>query len=853
MHTTFNLDHVLCRQDLQNKTIAELCKLTLVYEDTAFSRSAYLIPSKKGLLLDRQQATEYFQEHTKQTYLILKYGDLTTGNTFQYVENYPNYSIITFLLDDGRGYLRSIGSIRCDITGYNNFKVSLAKTCIDPTQNSITPVATRHDSGITFELIFSGEELIGKKSRQVRNWGYSYGEYTTRSVTDFICLGNAYHLFNTRQRVPDVLKYCLNIVNDSRIYQEFRYDSINLKVGMPGQEELSLPVKARYALVRDSVTRRNYYGNRSDQLKSDETCDVELSAETIARVTEDIRQMLFDRMKTNSEDTENNHRYSNNDNIISIDIMVIGDPMPGHRRPTYHILRGASNAGYVDVVEFCRGELQMKDMQPVNCYCLFRDTMKYEHVTDRIYSNIKSSFFRQGEIQVDPITLGVWSEEKAIIPTLLKSLAQYTRSYPTSNEVMTFNRAKFGSLFMEHLIKAGKKSLAFQLCSKINASADVMGDNCDSLSSILPGCNPTGTSLMETLGMSKPWCNKLWDVNDIILKNNEYRSSRYSYRRRNRYSDCSEALASFLCAYNIVRSVLNHCAGSTSLSKDSEAYIDDVMLLESQGLSTIDCQNGDSINVAADRDLTKSIAKMIRRITARFGAESDSMRSYKEIVTTYVRIKAYGWVPEEMMVFIEFSLGGEDAYDNIKSRERAADTTYKAYQAKLDEANRRRNEEKYAIRAAVLRKLQSPQDKPILHRYIVVAPSQIYDENIDYSLEKEGNDQHHCVFRSYATDLVNGKYTVLYLRDANNPTRSLVTIGINAEGRINQTYGYYNRQITKEEAMAIIAWAKTQEGRVTFATDSGTPVQPGGWNPDVPVVELEKINREWITKMSKTN
>ena len=93
----------------------------------------------------------------------------------------------------------------------------------------------------------------------------------------------------------------------------------------------------------------------------------------------------------------------------------------------------------------------------------------------------------------------------------------------------------------------------------------------------------------------------------------------------------------------------------------------------------------------------------------------------------------------------------------------------------------------------------------------------------------------------------------MFLRDANDPTRSLVTIGINAEGRINQTYGYYNRQITKEEAMAIIAWAKTQEGRVTFATDSGTPVQPGGWNPDVPVVALEKINRDWIIKMSKTN
>lgn len=833
-------NNVLKIENLKGKTIPELSKYVLVYRGSAFNGVLYMLPSRKQYL-STQDFLKYAEERQNTTFLLLDYNNVPSGNIYQYIENYKNKSNITFLTDNGAGKLVKIGSCVCDKLGYNSITTTAKNLIAGPGCEVKASVAGR-DNDPYIEFTFTGSDLINDASKRIRCWSYSYGgsEYVSRVTHDFIALGDAHQLFGQKVTTYHILKYCLDIVDDARIYQEFHYSSILLKVGLPGTPELGLSVKERYALKREDCTHQHWYGNRNDQIKTDEICEVELDEATVARVTEDIKKMLA----TKTLDKDPNRCYSSDsDAVVHTDILVIGNPIPGHRRPTYHIFRGASNCGYCDVVEICRGELQMIDMTPVNCYALIRDSMQYEHVTNRVYMEIKQSFFDSGDICIDPITLAQWSTKKAIVPTLLKSVALYTKSYPTSNEVMTFNRAKFGSLFMEHLIKAGYKDLAYVLCKDINSKADQMGEDCDSLSSILPGCNPEGTTLLETLNMSKPWLAKLWETFELLCQYGYQRDNQYRYGRRGRrrYHANETVLRAFISAYEMVKAASN---GDGNISKEGESYLADLITLSDYSLSSV-YTDDDEISIAEDRPMAKSVAKMLRKIAANFGKDSDAMRSYKEIVQTYVKIKAYGWVPEDMLIFIEFSLGGDQALENIKSREHAADTAYKAYQSKIDEVNRRRNEVRYQTRLPYLSKLETA--KAILG-YQVIAPVAIYDETLDYSLEKEGHDQSHCVFRSYALDQINGKYTIMLLRKALNPEKSVVTIGINSEGRINQTYGYYNRTITEEEAKVIIAWAKTLPGKVTFATDSGSPVAPGGWPASVPVPELPKINREWLEK-----
>ena len=136
----------------------------------------------------------------------------------------------------------------------------------------------------------------------------------------------------------------------------------------------------------------------------------------------------------------------------------------------------------------------------------------------------------------------------------------------------------------------------------------------------------------------------------------------------------------------------------------------------------------------------------------------------------------------------------------------------------------------------------------LLNKYTIVVPSQIYGEEVINSIEKEGHDLNHCVYRSYANEIASGSYTVLYLRSAIHPDDPMVTIGINADGRINQTYRLDDQGITLEQAQAIAEWATLRKGMVTFRTE-GNDVPPGGWPKSVEVPTLPKPDVEWLKKL----
>ena len=141
----------------------------------------------------------------------------------------------------------------------------------------------------------------------------------------------------------------------------------------------------------------------------------------------------------------------------------------------------------------------------------------------------------------------------------------------------------------------------------------------------------------------------------------------------------------------------------------------------------------------------------------------------------------------------------------------------------------------------------------LLEKYTICIPSQIYDASVDYSIEREGLEMDHCVYRSYANQIADGSYTVVYLRKAARPEQVLVTIGINNEGRINQTFGMHDSAITTEEAKAIAEWAKTKQGLVTFKSEH-RDVTPGGWPSGCSslIPNLPEPDKDWLVKLATT-
>ena len=88
------------------------------------------------------------------------------------------------------------------------------------------------------------------------------------------------------------------------------------------------------------------------------------------------------------------------------------------------------------------------------------------------------------------------------------------------------------------------------------------------------------------------------------------------------------------------------------------------------------------------------------------------------------------------------------------------------------------------------------------------------------------------------------------MRLSKNPATPYVTIGINRSGRINQTYTEHDRPITEMQAQAIVKWAKSKKGLVTFKSE-GRDTNPGGWPYGVSVPDLPPVTNEtWLKKLA---
>ena len=768
--------------------------VNILDKDAVQEMGAYYVP-KLNRIFTEAEIYQYISRHPSRQYMLVPDSKTHCRDVYALVDSQPNNLTVSLLsCAHGGGRWQLLGTLR-NKEGTDQWE--------DPVVNNSTLVATITPS--------SGKYFLIK---------FRHNSYDT--VANFT-------LFNERdtalQDSQTIINRYLNLPGCTRIAASVSWHDIEYNITKAGHAKDS--IVQRYGITREE---RYYYGSDTASIHTNLVFGgVDMSKETQQRVYSKIQDYL----EKDMGNLRQIGRYGSYSNILVKSMLVIDKPLPWHRRPTYHFVQGLKHGGNIDIVELCRGELQIKDMTPVDVYYLHALDGKYIKISDRLFGSVRNTMV--DSVTVDEVSFAEWNEQKGRNPELLKAIAQYTATTSTNgecaiglNQIKIFNRLKFGALFCEQLIKTGYVNLAMSFANYVNLRADNMNYDVGSLQDILPGSDFAATNLMGILQMKKPVYQLLFDDKQAI-----------------------NTIECFQKRYRVIKRLMPDGIVTTETRKQLDEYLS----LDQVGWTRYTFQTGNAIDLIDYPQETRSIYKMRERIQRAFGNDYDALRHYKEILQAYFQFKDIGWEPADFRIFIEFGVNPDTPAETrqmLIDREHAANTALAIYKTKLNEAAHKHTEAQYASRIAALRKLIATadlaQDKDF-GRYTVRIPSQIYGEETVDSVEREGALMDHCVFRSYATSIAEGRYTILYLRDKINPAAPLVTIGITSDGRINQTYSKHDNSVNAEQAAAIVAWAKSKPGLVTFQAE-GRLTRPGGWCYDVPLPELAPIDKNWLTKLA---
>lgn len=807
--------------------VNEVGKITLIYykadvflvindEREGHTDTLFYIPKYKDVYT-WDQLVGFIHSHPKERFAFVGEGYRVSNPVFTFVETKPNKIKLTFFVDFGEGRLTRIGMAR------NKDK-------------STEPIAYDFDKGVTVSMAERPGDPLAFSTVK----GYPHR-------TDFRTIPMNTAVTTDLADTAQIINHNLKITGTTRVICVVAYSELMYTVS-------PLPRSCESATKRLGIdTTRNaddgkYWSHhtRSKCIHTDETFNAPMDPETFERIKTqmlaDLRMMEEERKKKPKEVSESQSYYrSKEEPFIKKSYLVIDKSLEHHFRPTFHLILGIALNGEYDVQEVLRGDLQMKDMIPTTTYYLSSTTGNFVHVSHELYTYAKNMVMNA---TIDPVSFNEWAGTKSLNPALVMAVARFGRL--ELETIGYYNRLKFGTLFVEQLIKSGLAGYGESFAEYINEKADRIEEHCNSLSDILPGVNAMETSLQRILGLSKPTMQLLLDK--LRAKDGETRRSRRD-------------VEDFQDIYNMVKEVFP----DNIVNKERLSLFDKYQYLVNNGHWYTGVRFDDDVvvHLLDHKAELLSMAKMYHRIDERFAGDSEwhrrsqATRHYDEIVKAYFMLLSYGFNPGDQMVFLEFSLGGTSVENlaEIGSREHAANRALASLRGLIDAEMRARREKSYAFRRdkALSRLEIIPKDtekKPYLGKYTVIAPSAIYGLTPG-TIELEGDEQSHCVFRNYAADVAEGKYTIMFLRKAESPDKSLITIGITSEGRINQTYGFSNRSLHKEEAQAIAKWASKFPGKLTFSIE-GRDVQPGGWHSEVELPKLPPVDDAWIDKLAAT-
>ncbi len=688
-----------------------------------------------------------------------------------------------------------------------------------------------------------GTRCVRIISAEDENKRYGYRSHNERNKLYFTFNTSSYnvehgHLINIKELngsacTQEIMRQCLRVTGKTRItrwdgdYSDryFRYEA-----GRKPEIEDESIIK-RYGFEKPDEYSYNYrYGG--EWMWKEEFFDSELPESDWNRVKARLEAKL-EAMDNNDDDA-----YSK---VLKSYVLLISDPIPGHRRPSYHLVAGFRSNHITEIVELSRGELLMKDMTPENIYILFSDG----HYRLALY-NIKTAMRElicSKNVEIDAESFNKWADERSLHPELLRKLSTSYFDNIDLETIKLFNRLPFGSLLIDQLITSGHSNLAVNLAEDITKKAYDFNVYCGQLSDLFPECNGEATSLYKILNISKSTAKYLFEDTD------------------------NAPIAYFIAKYKAI----HHFGANMVMTDEAKTNIETYLYLFNINRHKFTLSFGQrEFDFLDYPKIAKQVVRMDKKIKA-LNICRDDMRDisnkYDEIVRAYASFLDYSkivpenerahWTPEYLKIFVEFSLTGTPEHplnpiDEVSSREKDANKALKIYQDKANEKIKQENEEKFAFRRTQINKLRSyaelEKQKNDFNDYTVIAPTQIYGDNVVGSVEKEASDLSHCLFRCYTNRIISGDYTAMWLRLRDKSSESLITIGITSDGRIEQTRGLDDRDATPEEAKAIAAWAQTKKGMVTFKSE-GADVMPGGWPKNVPVPSLPKPDKEWLNKL----
>ena len=103
--------------------------------------------------------------------------------------------------------------------------------------------------------------------------------------------------------------------------------------------------------------------------------------------------------------------------------------------------------------------------------------------------------------------------------------------------------------------------------------------------------------------------------------------------------------------------------------------------------------------------------------------------------------------------------------------------------------------------------IKDPKDPKIKKTYIFSVPSSVRD------LIQEGNDLHHCV-GSYANKIMNGESCIVFMRDAETPNVSFITLDINKKYELLEAKKNFTEEPEPEYYKIIEKWLERVKRKV---------------------------------------
>lgn len=605
----------------------------------------------------------------------------------------------------------------------------------------------------------------------------------------------------------------------------WRYRSFDLFVPALPNSSFLQPLSQRLTLDMDAFGERDYYIPEIGETVEEFTM---LTQEELTEAKGVLSDLL-------DKDEPSSRRRYYNDDLKYKSILYVTPAPKGARRPYGHIVVGITDGKSREYGELaiCRidssfniGDIYVNVKDESHGMSGFRRLMK------RTSTGFKELI---DDINIVKGTLGHANNmrNRYAVNAAIDSEVEEGASVIPAALLTKIAKVRFGSEFVEWSYRLGYSRLANDVCDASARSTRAWSQT-TSMSDVIPGYVEGSKSIYTCFGMPKAWGKEAFELAV------EIQEIQYRVKEDLNIHNLRDAIGAVKLAWNLENHLAN---GNPSMASVPQRAIDYARILctwrsDFKGLfrnegPLVEAYGDD---VAAIAETVRSFNRMLVKMQG-LGINDWASRTYIcETMEAYCSLKSISVDPEEHGVLFEYGLPENDivaAQEMIRRRCAAAQEVVTNFKALIDAKKRKENEDLFADNSKTDRWLEC-SDAEVCKDYVFKLPTCLYGDSEPLSVEWEGKHQANCVFNSYTNKLAKGEYTVVLMRRRDDPSSSYVTIGINKNGVIDQTYGYRDSSIDRCAAKAILAWKdkvnSRGKGSLSFKGN------PGGWNASVGLV-----------------